>query len=396
MEGVMNLLQILYLSASNTFIQVGTFVAMTLLIFGYINYKTQGRLINSFTKYKHLQVFFGALLGLSPGCGGAILVMPLYLKGQVTFGTVLATLVATMGDAAFVLIVSAPKEYIYISIISFITALVFGYSYDFFKKDSYFKVPFSSEKLQANNPMFQPEQTSFEDDIQPNYVPCPGCNTEYKIKIPSLQKSIYYFRHHYGYLIIWILSILAFPLGILNLIQIDYEIAFPIKNLGIIGAIGTGFCVIYNLIIKKIFIDDILPEIKSKQSSLKETLIHNAEETSFVVMWIFLALFTYDLIVAFIGGPEVIAQALQQTGYLTIVIALLVGLLPGCGPQIILATLYSQGLIPFSAMLTNAICNDGDALFPLIAMDKQSALYASLYGLLPAFVIGTIAYFLGF
>ena len=113
-------------------------------------------------------------------------------------------------------------------------------------------------------------------------------------------------------------------------------------------------------------------------------------------MWIFLALFTYDLIVAFIGGPEVITQALQQTGYLTIVIALLVGLLPGCGPQIILATLYSQGLIPFSAMLTNAICNDGDALFPLIAMDKQSASYASLYGLIPAFVIGTIAYFLGF
>ena len=47
-------------------------------------------------------------------------------------------------------------------------------------------------------------------------------------------------------------------------------------------------------------------------------------------------------------------------------------------------------------MLTNAICNDGDALFPLIAMDKQSAFYASLYGLIPAFVIGTIAYFLGF
>ena len=35
---------------------------------------------------------------------GAIIVMPMYARGYVTYGTVIATLIATLGDATFVLI----------------------------------------------------------------------------------------------------------------------------------------------------------------------------------------------------------------------------------------------------------------------------------------------------
>ena len=46
-------------------------------------------------------------------------------------------------------------------------------------------------------------------------------------------------------------------------------------------------------------------------------------------------------------------------------IAILFGFLPGCGPQIVVATFYLNGYIPLSAELGNAISNDGDALFPV-------------------------------
>lgn len=382
----MILFDIIYTAASDTFIQVGTFVAITLLLFGYINYKTHGNLITNFIKHKKLQVFFGALLGLTPGCGGAILVMPLYLKGQVSFGTVLATLTATMGDAAFVLLVSAPQEFIAISIIAFFTAIIIGYTYDFINKNA-FHIPYTEEKLQENQ-QFQPEQTEF------NTPPCECCQNTGFIRLPKIQKGIYYFRHHIGFIIIWLISILALPLGVLNLMQVDFNTAFPIKNLGLIGVIGTFFCIFYNILTKKIFADDSLPETKSKQSSLRETLIHNAEDTAFVVMWVFLALLCYEVGVYLIGGEDVVRTLLSQHGYTAVLIALFVGLIPGCGPHIIIATLYSQGLIPFSALLANAICNDGDALFPLLAMDQKSALKASLYGLIPAFILGTVAYLL--
>lgn len=390
----MKLLDLLYISAVDTFIQVGTFVAVTLIVFGYINYKTQGKLINAFEKHKKWQVLFGALLGLTPGCGGAILVMPLFLKGQVTFGTVMATLIATMGDAAFVILVSMPNEYLIMSIISFITALIVGYTIDYF---GFFKnlrpVPATDEMLEQSDPMFQKEQTEFDD----THISCPGCNNTGFIKIsPRFQKSLYYFRHHIGYIIIWILSILAFPLGIMNLMQIDFNTAFPIKNLGIIGFIGTMFSIIYSFVSKKFIADDYLPETKSKLSSLQEMLVHNAEETAFVVLWVFVALFVYNSSVVLMGGEEVMAQFMQQTGYMAVLVALLIGLLPGCGPHIVLATLYVNGLIPFSAMLANGICNDGDALFPLLAMDKKSAFVSSLVGMVPAFIVGTVAYIIEF
>ena len=104
MDLLAELLDLLVTSAVEAFLQGGVFVGAVLLLFPYINDKQQGALITRIEGAAKWQPAIGALLGLTPGCGGAIFVMTLYLKGSVTFGTVAATLVSTMGDAAFVLI----------------------------------------------------------------------------------------------------------------------------------------------------------------------------------------------------------------------------------------------------------------------------------------------------
>jgi hypothetical protein len=71
---------------------------------------------------------------------------------------------------------------------------------------------------------------------------------------------------------------------------------------------------------------------------------------------------------------------------LTILIAILVGSIPGCGPQILTTTLYLNGAIPLSAQIGNAISNDGDALFPALALAPKAALLATLYSTVPALV----------
>ena len=73
-------------------------------------------------------------------------------------------------------------------------------------------------------------------------------------------------------------------------------------------------------------------------------------------------------------------------------IAILVGFIPGCGPQIVITTMYLNGLVPFSAELGNAISNDGDALFPAIAMAPRIAIIATLYSAVPA-LISAYAYY---
>jgi hypothetical protein len=75
-------------------------------------------------------------------------------------------------------------------------------------------------------------------------------------------------------------------------------------------------------------------------------------------------------------------------------VGLLVGFVPGCGPQIVVTSLYLAGAIPFSAQLANAISNDGDALFPALALAPRAAILATAYSALPALLIGYGWYFL--
>lgn len=397
----MALYDLFYNAASATFIQVGTFVGVTLLLFGFLDYKTKGGIIASFKKYKHLQVVFGTILGLTPGCGGAILVMPLYLKGHVTFGTMVATLIATMGDAAFVLLIGDPLSFFWVLVISAIVGIITGYILDYLNIGNKFSPVYTQEQLQHDYWQFRPEQTEFHDkslivqqqihiDEQNSTV-----TTKNVIPLPNISRFSYLFRHQFAFYFFWILIILAFPLGILNLIQIDIDHNLPIKNLGMIGVIGTIFSLLYTIISRKFIADDNLPEECSKLNSLKETFIHNAEGTAFVIMWVFIALFSYEVGVYLIGGEEVLTKFMSQTGYLVVLISLLVGLIPGCGPHIILATMYVNGLIPFSALIANAICNDGDALFPMLAMDKKASFWATWFGFIPAFIIGTFFYMIG-
>ena len=67
--------------------------------------------------------------------------------------------------------------------------------------------------------------------------------------------------------------------------------------------------------------------------------------------------------------------------------AILIGFLPGCGPQVLVTTMYLSGMIPLSAQIGNAISNDGDALFPAIAIAPRVAIVATLYSAVPALLI---------
>ncbi len=353
-------------TASDVFIAVGSFVGVSLLLLGIIEYKTRGAFLDNFRKHKHLQVLFGTMLGLAPGCGGAIMVMPLYLKGHVTFGTMVATLIATMGDGGFVLLVSAPMSMVWVMAVSAVAALVTGYAIDYFNIGTDFiKKPYTEEQL------------------------------EKEVQTPTMPKSLYNFNHNIAPYIFWALLLAAFPLGVMDLMQIDFNEDFAIKNLGVIGIAGTFFSVVYTLATRKFLSEYTIPEEIDKGKSLKETLIHNAQETAFIIMWIFIALLCYEFAVEFMGGEEVVESFMRQTGYWAVLVALLVGLIPGCGPHIILATLYVNGLLPFSALIANAICNDGDALFPLLAMDRKASIWATVYSFVPAFIVGTIFYLFG-
>ena len=383
-------------SAEGAFLQVGVFVGAVLLIFGYINYKTQGRLVGLLERSKRLQPILGALLGLTPGCGGAIFVMPLYLKGTVTFGTVVATLTATMGDAAFVMISTRPVEYLIVSAISFAAAIVSGYAVDALKLDGGFKKRRAAILKRAS---VTKEVHDRMADHAMNHI---GHEEGDSIDVLMHHQHeghrgrgwVYRFTHHIAYKIFWIASAVGLVLGMLLLFQVDVNTALGIPHIGtIVGVGGTLFALFYMIIGKKLFKNDEHEEEEEKLFSLKETLIHNAEDTAFVCVWVFVAYFAYELFVLLVGGEALVQTWMLATGVLSVIIGAVIGLIPGCGPQIIFMSLYLKGMLPFAAIVANAISQDGDALFPLLVIDRRSSLQATVITTIPALLIGLLTYF---
>jgi len=60
----------------------------------------------------------------------------------------------------------------------------------------------------------------------------------------------------------------------------------------------------------------------------------------------------------------------------------------------VFAQIYAEGGIPFSALAANAISQDGDALFPLLAIDTKAAIVATIYTTIPALIVGVTLHYL--
>ena len=108
-------------------------------------------------------------------------------------------------------------------------------------------------------------------------------------------------------------------------------------------------------------------------------------DTNFVTVWVIFAYLVFELSVYFLGLD--LKAVFDGWALFTPMIAVLLGFLPGCGPQVLVTTMYLSGIIPLSAQIGNALSNDGDALFPAIAIAPKVAIVATLYSAVPAIIL---------
>ena len=131
-----------------------------------------------------------------------------------------------------------------------------------------------------------------------------------------------------------------------------------------------------------------LSPVNAVTSHTDHPFSRSTEETSFVTAWVIVAYLAYEYSNLFLGLN---LENMIDIGWIYIpLIAIIIGFIPGCGPQILVTTLYLNGLLPFAALIGNAISNDGDALFPAIALTPRMAILATLYSAIPALIISYI------
>ena len=96
-------------SMIDAYVQVSVFVGFTLFVFIGLDSLTKFDVDTFLSKTQKIHVPLAAFLGAIPGCGGAIIVVTQYIQGRISFGSLVAVLTATMGDAAFLILAIEPS-----------------------------------------------------------------------------------------------------------------------------------------------------------------------------------------------------------------------------------------------------------------------------------------------
>src|SRR5699024_4076918 len=113
--------------------------------------------------------------------------------------------------------------------------------------------------------------------------------------------SLGYKATHGGYSVFWLVISIGLILGIMDLFKVELNNLF-IPNLGtIFGVLGTSLAVLMMIFSQKFISLDTHEESEMKLASLKETFIHNAQETAFVGTWFFAAYLAYELFILLLG-----------------------------------------------------------------------------------------------
>ena len=122
--------EIIRSSMTDAYLQVSVFVGFTLFIFIGLDSLTKFDIASFLVKTKKFHVPLSAFLGALPGCGGAIIVVTQYIQGRIGFGSLVAVLTATMGDAAFLILAIEPSTGLLIFALGAVVGSITGYVVD--------------------------------------------------------------------------------------------------------------------------------------------------------------------------------------------------------------------------------------------------------------------------
>ncbi len=343
--------EILLRPLADAFMQVGVFVALMLVPFAWARHRWADRLDALLERHRRLGPVTAAALTMPPGCGGAIMVMTVYARGGVTYGSAVAALVATMGDASWVLLAADPILMIQLKGMLLVVGATTGHLVD-------------------------------AAGIQPRRsrpVPRP-------VPVPVVSKVTAALRPAPGFLSVGLLPVLlwlALGAGASVSVPVTFQLAAPADVYLTIGLVGTALALVSFIRHKGRLADDDIDS--TRPASLAASMTHGVHEVAFVTVWVAVAYLAWSLgthVTGFDGSQ------LPLWGLAGVLVGACVGLVPGCAIQIVFVGMFATGGLPLPTLVANTISQDGDALLPLLALEHRSALLATVLTTLPALLVG--------
>lgn len=367
------MLHILIDTLRNSILITGLVVVMMMMIES-LNIESNGLFFKGLHKTKIGQVVFGALLGSIPGCMGGFAAVSLYTHRMFSFGALIAMMIASSGDEAFVMLAMIPRQALVLFAVLFVIAVVAGILTDL--------------------------AWGRKSEI--------SCEEGYAIHKEDHEHE--HSHHSHGHtrwhrilmfigLAVFIAALATGKLGhdhdahshtedghvhteacVHDHHHEAEEPAFHVDLLSEdwMNVLFAGLSVIMLFVL--IFASDHFVE-----GHLWEHIVKRHLPTIFA--WTFGVLLLMGILLQHVD----VDRWISDNTILMILLATLIGMIPESGPHMIFVTLFAAGVIPFPVLLASSISQDGHASIPLLAESRKSFLWAKLINCGVAIIAGLAA-----
>ncbi len=344
---------------------ITVFVLSMMLIIEYLNVFTHGLWSKGLEKSKWKQVLLGSVLGIIPGCLGAYTAVSMYIHNLFGTGALVATMIATSGDEAFLMFSIIPEKALLLHVVIFIVAISAGLAVEYFYKGKYVP-PLKEKHLHLHT---VPECTCFEKKTIPQQL----------IKM-SATRALMLFVIVAFFFILFTGDTHENPLHSL--------MSFGIK------AEGHGHPVWIKATFVIVLLFTLFVVLTVNDHFLEKHLWGHIIRKHFLK--IFLWTLGTLLFVAVLNNLYDLNHIISHNLFLILIISVLVGIIPESGPHMVFVLLFANGSIPFSILLASSIVQDGHGSLPLLAESRKSFVIVKLLNMLAGLMVGGAGLLLGF
>ncbi len=362
----------------NSVLISGLVVIMMMMIESF-NIESHGSFFSGLKNSRFGQVTVAALLGSVPGCMGGFATVSLYTHRMMSFGALIAMMIASSGDEAFVMLAMMPDKAVWIFLILFAVAVAVGVIVDMLYK------PRKVDMLCEDG--YEIHEEDHGHDEEDGHGAGAAAGSAGSARADGVHSGHHAGHRHFTWkrLLLFLgvaVFIVALVAGFLEHEHGDHHVEDAIAtNLLSEQWMNVLFAVLSVIVLAVlVFGSDHFIEEHLWKHIVKKHLPP-------IFAWTFGVLIFIGILFHFAD----ISGWISDNTVLMILLAAAVGIIPESGPHLIFVTLYASGVVPLPVLLASCISQDGHASIPLLAESKKSFVYAKLINFAIAILVGFVA-----
>jgi len=323
-------------------LMISLFVAVMMLVVEYVNVWSGGSITRLLQGSRFRQYVVAALLGATPGCLGAFVLVTLHIQRGITLGALVAGMIATSGDEMFVMLALVPRTALLMTAGLVVIGILAGWGTDAI-------VGVFSHIDHEDCCHFIEEHTA---DCA--CFPEKGVLSLWRPPRPERVAAAL------G-LVVFVVSLAT---GWIGPEDWDWErIAFVV-----VGSMG------------------LLIVVSASEDFFREHFWSHVarKHVPRLFLWTLGALAVIALVDHFVDAQSVVAD----NRWAVLLVAAAVGVIPESGPHLLFVTLYASGAMPLSVLLTSSIVQDGHGMLPLLAHSRRDFVVVKAINVVVGLAIG--------